>query len=178
VKSDVAPEDPYGADEPAGASTPREISAALETSGETRSVSATPATPAKPRRDAVDALLELQAEAVRDAELQEMADASAKNTATLARKEIDAALKDFGALINAVSGAFTPTGVRIDRVAGGSVFAKAGLRAGDVIVAVDGKPVRSLDDAADLYVAASASRAFAVQLQRGGKPVSLHIHIK
>jgi membrane-associated protease RseP (regulator of RpoE activity) len=192
----VVPEDPY-ADEPAEAaapresSAPREVGAPLDTSGETRSVSAAPpappapssapaTAPAKPERDVVDALLELQAEAARDAELDEQARTAAKMAvaATLSRKDVDAALRDFGALIGAVHGAFTPAGVRLDRVAAGSVFAKAGLRAGDVIVAVDGKPVRSLDDAADLYVAASAARAFAVQLQRAGKPLSLQVNIK
>ena len=58
------------------------------------------------------------------------------------------------------SGAFTPDGVRLDGVAAGSVFAKAGLRARRRRDRrVDGKPLRSLDDAADLYARALRPRA-------------------
>jgi len=71
-----------------------------------------------------------------------------------------------------------PAGVRIDRVTDGSVFAKAGLRVGDVVTAVVGKPVRSLVDAADLYARASAMRAMTAQVVRGGKAITLKLAIR
>ncbi len=60
----------------------------------------------------------------------------------------------------------------------GSVFAKAGLVAGDLVTSVDGKPLRSLDDAADLYARASKARSMNAQLVRGGKPVALRVAIQ
>jgi membrane-associated protease RseP (regulator of RpoE activity) len=96
----------------------------------------------------------------------------------LPRAEVAAALDDFGTLVGALGGTFMPTGVRIDRVTAGSVFAKAGLRVGDVVTAVDGKPVRSLDDAADLYARAATTRAMTAQLVRGGQAITLKLAIR
>jgi len=69
-------------------------------------------------------------------------------------------------------------GVELRAVAAGSVFARAGLRAGDVITAVDGKPLRSLDDAADLYARAGTLKSATVQLLRAGRPHTLRITIQ
>jgi hypothetical protein len=98
--------------------------------------------------------------------------------AVLSRREVDAALADFGALSVAFRASFTPAGVQIDAVLDGSLFAKAGLRAGDVIASVDGKPLRSLDDVAALYARAGALRAVTAQVVRGGKPLTLRAVIQ
>ena len=97
---------------------------------------------------------------------------------TIARAELDAALDDFGALAIAIRGEFTSAGLRIDHVAERSLFARAGLRVGDLVASVDGKPLRTLDDAADLYARASAARTIAVQIVRGGKVVAVKLAIR
>ena len=94
------------------------------------------------------------------------------------RSELDAALIDFAKLANAARGAFTPTGLRVDSVLAGSLFAKAGVRGGDTIISVDNAPLRSLDDAATLYARASTARNVTLQVIRGGKPVTLRIAIR
>jgi len=96
----------------------------------------------------------------------------------LPRGDVRAALGNFGTLAGSIHGAFTPTGVRVDSVASGSLFAKAGLRGGDVIASVDGVPLRSLDDAADLYARAASARNVSVAIVRGGKPVTLRVAIQ
>jgi len=96
----------------------------------------------------------------------------------LSRKEVNTALADFGVLTASVRGAFTPAGARLDMVAPGSVFAKAGLRSGDVITAVDGQPMKSIDDAADLYIRAGSARTANLQLLRAGKPMTLRLAIQ
>jgi membrane-associated protease RseP (regulator of RpoE activity) len=96
----------------------------------------------------------------------------------LARREVDAALADFGALAVGFQAAFTPAGVKVESVLAGSLFAKAGLRAGDVIESVDGRPLRSLDDVAALYARAQALRVVTAQVVRGGKPVALRVTIQ
>jgi serine protease DegQ len=96
----------------------------------------------------------------------------------LARREVDAALADFGALAAAFRASFTPAGVRVDSVQDGSLFAKAGLRAGDVIASVEGRPLRSLDDVAALYARAGSLRTVTAQVVRGGKPLTLRVVVQ
>jgi hypothetical protein len=96
----------------------------------------------------------------------------------IAHADVSAALANFGALAGAIHGGFTADGLHIDAVAPGSLFAKAGLRAGDVIASVDGKPLRSLDDAANLYARASTARTLTAQIVRSGSPVTLRVAIQ
>ena len=98
--------------------------------------------------------------------------------AALTRTELAASLADFGKLAGSIRAEFTPAGLRIDAVAERSLFAKAGLRAGDVVTAVDNQPLRSLDDAATLYARAGTARNVSIQALRGGKPVSLRVAIQ
>jgi membrane-associated protease RseP (regulator of RpoE activity) len=93
----------------------------------------------------------------------------------LSRSELNVALADFNKLAGVLRGSFTPAGARLDAVAEGSVFAKAGLRSGDVVVSVDNTPLKSIDDAADLYVRAAATRAANIQILRAGKPMTLRV---
>lgn len=95
----------------------------------------------------------------------------------LSRSELNVALADFGKLTNLLRGSFTAQGARLDVVGEGSVFAKAGLRSGDIVTAVDNTPLRSIDDAADLYVRASATRAANISVLRAGKPLTLRVLI-
>jgi hypothetical protein len=97
---------------------------------------------------------------------------------TLSRDDVRIALADFAKLTAAVHGAFTPAGARIDGLAPGSLFAKVGLRTGDVVTAINGQPILSVDDAADLYVHATTTRNLAIQVTRNGKPVTLKVTIQ
>lgn len=95
----------------------------------------------------------------------------------LSRRELTASLADFAKLTSVLRGGFTAEGARLDVVAEGSVFAKAGLRSGDIVTAIDQTQLRSLDDAADLYVRASATKAANVHVLRAGKPLVLRVLI-
>ena len=97
---------------------------------------------------------------------------------TLARAEVDAALGDFGATAVTFDAKFVADGLRIDSIAAGTILAKAGLKKGDTITAVDGKALRSFDDAADLYGRMQHARAATIVVQRTGKPVTLKIAIR
>lgn len=46
------------------------------------------------------------------------------------------------------------------------------------MTSVDGRPLRSLDDAANLYARASSLRAATIQVTRAGKPVVLRVAIR
>ena len=94
------------------------------------------------------------------------------------RGELDVALADFARLTAGVHGGFSASGVAIDRVGEGTIFRRAGLRAGDLITSVDGAPLRTLDDAANLYARAATARAITAQVVRAGKPVTLNVVIQ
>lgn len=96
----------------------------------------------------------------------------------LSRSELNATIGDFNKLAGVLRGSFTPDGARLDAVAESSVFAKAGLRRGDIVTAVDGQPVRSIDDAAELYVRAANTKAANIQVLRAGKPLTLRVLIQ
>jgi S1-C subfamily serine protease len=100
------------------------------------------------------------------------------DTVAVSRVEVDRALADFGALSSAIHAGFSASGVVCDQVADGTIFQRAGLRTGDVVTAVDGAPLRSLDDAANLYARAATASAITVQIVRNGKPMMLHIAIQ
>jgi hypothetical protein len=98
--------------------------------------------------------------------------------ALISRGELDSALADFAALTAAVHASFSAAGVTVDSVGDGTIFQRAGLRGGDVITAVDGVRLRSLDDAANLYARAPTAKAVTAQIVRGGKPMTLHVVIQ
>ncbi|HMG23807.1 MAG TPA: PDZ domain-containing protein [Kofleriaceae bacterium] len=98
--------------------------------------------------------------------------------AVVSRSELDTALADFAALTAGVRASFSTEGVVVAGVGDGTIFQRAGLRAGDVVTAVDGVRLRSLDDAANLYARASTARAITAQIVRAGKPATLHVVIQ
>jgi S1-C subfamily serine protease len=96
----------------------------------------------------------------------------------LSRGEVDSALGDFAKLAAAIHGRFSASGLAVDAVSDGSIFQRAGVRAGDVIASVDGAKLRSLDDAANVYARAPTASAFSVQILREGKPLTMHVVIQ
>ncbi|HEY3801890.1 MAG TPA: PDZ domain-containing protein [Kofleriaceae bacterium] len=96
----------------------------------------------------------------------------------LARADVNAALSNFAKLAGSVHGSFTADGARLDSIAADSLFAKVGLRAGDVITSVNGQPLRSLDDAATLYARAPGMKAVTLAVVRAGKPLGLRVVIQ
>jgi hypothetical protein len=71
--------------------------------------------------------------------------------------------------------AFTGPGVRVGGVVPGSVAEKAGLREGDVIVSIDGKPVASLQGYSDILKTMSPGQSVSVGLTREGKEITLNV---
>jgi S1-C subfamily serine protease len=100
------------------------------------------------------------------------------DSVVLSRRDVDDALGDFARLTSAIRGSFSASGVTVDAVGEGTIFQRAGLRGGDVITAVDGVRLRSLDDAANVYARASTAQAITAQIVRAGKPMTLHVTIQ
>jgi hypothetical protein len=66
--------------------------------------------------------------------------------------------------------AFSGPGVRLGGVSAGSPAEKAGLKEGDLLTALDGKPVESLQAFSDFLRTLSAGQAVVVSFTREGKP--------
>jgi PDZ domain len=96
----------------------------------------------------------------------------------LSKSDVTAALSNFGALAGSMRGSFTPAGAKIDAVGPDSLLAKAGLRTGDVITSINNQPLRSLDDAANLYARAGSMKVATIVFQREGKPMMLRLAIQ
>jgi S1-C subfamily serine protease len=96
---------------------------------------------------------------------------------TVSRAEIDAAVSDFDKLGRDIDARLGADGVTVARVAPGSLFARLGLRAGDRVTAVDGRSIRSLDDAAVLYARLSTATKVSVDVARGTGKVTLRLQV-
>lgn len=104
--------------------------------------------------------------------------AAGPTTATIKRADIDAALANFATTASTFRAGFTDKGLRFDEVASGSLLSRVGLAKGDVVTSVDGQPLHSLDDAANLYARLPTARGTTLQVLRAGKPVTLRVSIQ
>lgn len=105
-------------------------------------------------------------------------DAIRAEALTVKRSELESALGDFERLRKDVGFTALPRGIRLGKVASGSYFWKLGLRDGDIISAIDGKPLRTLDDAAAAYVRLGSAQKLAVDVERGGNRGTLRFVLK
>lgn len=92
---------------------------------------------------------------------------------SLSRKEFDAAISDFDALGRDMRVTQTADGVRVDEVAPGALAYRMGVRAGDVVLDIDGKKLRSMNDAAAIYARLMDAEKFAVKVRRGTGIITL-----
>jgi S1-C subfamily serine protease len=96
----------------------------------------------------------------------------------LSRGQLDAALASFDKLAKDHRFELTPRGVKLREV-GPTTYAYAlGLRAGDVVTAIDGAPLRGLDDAASAYVRLSSAKQLSLAIERGGATGTLRFSIQ
>ena len=89
------------------------------------------------------------------------------------RDRVEEALADVGNLMRQVrvrpyfeDG--NPQGVLLSGVRRNSIFEDMGLQSGDVIRGINGNPIRSVDDAMELYQGLRSERDIQVQIQRDG----------
>ncbi|HDI60389.1 MAG TPA: PDZ domain-containing protein [Desulfobacteraceae bacterium] len=90
------------------------------------------------------------------------------------RKVIDEAMGNIGELMKQVRirpffERGNPAGLSLVGVAPGSIFQQMGIRNGDVLQAVDGQPIQTVDDVVNLYQSLSSADSVAIQVRRGGR---------
>lgn len=101
-----------------------------------------------------------------------------KENRKISRREFDAAVTDFHALSKEVQFAIISKGVQIKGISRGSVFYRWGFRDRDIILNVDGKPIRGVDDAAAVYAHLMGAKRFKVKVLRDVDTVILNYRFK
>lgn len=71
-----------------------------------------------------------------------------------------------------------PEGFQLSQIEKGSILKSVGFQDGDVIQSVNGKNVRSLEDAIALYQELGDRDSYTIGILRGEKPRTLHVKIK
>lgn len=99
------------------------------------------------------------------------------------RDRVEEALADVGNLMRQVrvrpyfeDG--NPEGVLLSGVRRNSIFEDMGLQSGDVIKGINGNPIRSVDDAMELYQGLRSERDVQVQIQRDGSIQTISYRIQ
>lgn len=91
------------------------------------------------------------------------------------RTDLDRELADFTGLSTQVTLSPNPRGgFRLLGVRAGSFASRIGLRPGDVVLRVDGRPINGLEDASAAYAWLRVTDQFTVDILRNEQPVRLH----
>ena len=96
----------------------------------------------------------------------------------LSRRDLNREISDFDRLLHAVGVTLAPQGVVLERLDEKSFWYTMGLRQGDVVTAVAGERIASVDDAARVYARLQSIDSFDIELLRGGKPHILHYRVR
>lgn len=77
-----------------------------------------------------------------------------------------------------VTGASTVPGLRADIVVAGKPAFAAGMRSGDIIQEIDGKPVKDINEYMERLSELKAGTTIPVKVLRGGETIVLQVHLK
>ena len=69
-------------------------------------------------------------------------------------------------------------GLAVSNIKGGSIFAKMGLRNGDIVQGVDNRPITGTEDIVSLYEALRSASNVTLDIIRNGKKMSLPFKIR
>lgn len=98
------------------------------------------------------------------------------------RSEVESAMGDVSNIMRQISVKphitdGKPDGIAVSSVQPNSIFRKAGLQSGDVIMSVDGREIKTFEDAMGMYESLKSSNRIEMQVKRGDTPVSLVYNI-
>lgn len=97
---------------------------------------------------------------------------------TLSRAMIEYTIKNVNALLKQANIRPHSEGIYITRIKPNSVYRKMGLRNGDIITSVDGRYLKSVDDALSLYKNLKSSSHVTLGLKRRGRLRIINYNIK
>jgi general secretion pathway protein C len=97
---------------------------------------------------------------------------------TLRRSQIENAMGNLNTLMKQILVTPHRDGIRIRRIKPRSIFRKMGLRNGDIITGIDGKPIESVDSALRIYEELQSSSRVSLQLKRRGRERTIDYYIR
>lgn len=108
---------------------------------------------------------------------------SGEQRISINRNMIDEAFQDMNKLMTDI--AITPhnengelVGLNLNRIKPNSIFRRMGLRNGDVLMGVDGKPILSVEDAMSMYQSLQSADNVQVQVKRRGRDRTINYNIR
>lgn len=99
-------------------------------------------------------------------------------TRTIRRKKIDQSLANINKVIEQALIRPSANGMVISRIKRGSIFQYLGLRNGDIIDRVNGRRIRSVDDALAFYDSMKSADRVSLALKRRGRPYRINYRIR
>jgi general secretion pathway protein C len=69
-------------------------------------------------------------------------------------------------------------GFKVVEIASGSIFEDLGIQKDDIIHSVNGRSVKSAEDALNAYRRLRTSKSFQLSVLRNGRPVSLNLSVQ
>ncbi len=100
-----------------------------------------------------------------------------QESVSIRRTALDAALADLPSLSERIEVNLSTKGIEVLRVAPGSLPHQLGLRAGDLVTAVDGTPITSLNEAASVYARLIDASELRMTVKRGARNTTYHVRI-
>ena len=105
------------------------------------------------------------------------------NRATLNKQEVQTALSDMASFLRQVRivpyiNQGKPQGFQLLDIVPGSIVDRVGLKNGDVVSRVNGKPIRTPQEAMQLFSLLQAGRGLTIEILRNHRPKSITIELK
>jgi general secretion pathway protein C len=102
---------------------------------------------------------------------------------TLKREQIDSAMGNINELMGQInirphSKEGVPDGMMLSNIKPNSLFRRMGLRNGDILTGVDGRPIQTIDDAIKLYEDLRSSSGAKLEIKRKGRPTIIEYTIR
>jgi general secretion pathway protein C len=102
---------------------------------------------------------------------------------TLRREQIDSAMGDINELMGQINirphiEDGVPEGMMLSNIKPNSLFRRMGLRNGDILTGVDGRPIQAIDDAIKLYEDLKSSNGAKLEIKRKGRPTIIEYTIR
>jgi general secretion pathway protein C len=106
------------------------------------------------------------------------------STRTIRRSDIQESISDINSLLSQAqvrsytSEDGSPGGLSVNSIKAGSIYAKMGLRNGDVVQGVSGHPITSPDDILSLYEELKSGSSVSIQIMRNGRQQTLNYRLR
>jgi general secretion pathway protein C len=106
------------------------------------------------------------------------------STRTIRRSDIQRSISDINSLLSQAqvrshtSEDGSPGGLSVSNIKAGSIYAKMGLRNGDVVQGVSGNPITSPDDILSLYEELKSGSNLSIQIMRNGRELTLNYRLR